>query len=49
MGQNSVFRKDGIYFTRVNLIPALINCLKEKRKSLLTQEMLKLSELSLLK
>lgn len=30
MGQNSVFRKDGIYFTRVNLIPALINCLKQK-------------------
>jgi hypothetical protein len=31
MGQNSVFRKDGIYLTKVNLILSLINCLKGKK------------------
>lgn len=31
MGQNSVFGKDGIYFTKVNLIPFLLNRLKEKK------------------
>lgn len=31
MEQNSVFRKDGIYFTEVNLIPILLGCLKEQK------------------